>query len=171
MIPVPRSIAVIALPKTTPTNVVLAQILQIRRLFDKPINLYLGWQIFTLAKVSASQLLLDPTQHLQRPRILHFLGIDVVVLGRRNRGPVTGAADDAGHLMVCRRVHGIAHDGLAALRRVVWFRWRSITVVEAPRQEGIMYELCHLLASNHLAFRKSTTYSFQHGHDTLFVAP
>lgn len=47
------------LPETTPTDVVLTQILQIRRLLDQTINLHLVIQLFARPKIFTRKLLLD----------------------------------------------------------------------------------------------------------------
>ena len=101
------------LPETTPTNIMLTQVLQICRLLDQPIDLHLRTQFFSLAKVLTCQLLLDTGQDLQCPCILHFLGIDIVIMRRSDGRAMTGSTDDTGHLVgvVAVGVVGVAdHD-------------------------------------------------------------
>ncbi len=139
-----------SLPETTPANVMLTKIFQICRLLDQPVNLHLGPKLLALAKVLTRQLLLDTRQDLQRTRILHFLCVDVVVLGRGDGGAMAGAADDAGHLVgvVAVGVIGVAdHDGLAALRGVIWFGGGGVALIEAPGEQGVVDELLVRLAS------------------------
>jgi len=112
----------------------LTKILQIRRLLNQPINLHLCPQLLALPEILTRQLLLNTTEDLQGTCILHFLGVDVVVLGRSNGGAVAGATDDAGHLVgvVGVGVRGVGdHDGLAAFGGVVGFGG-GVAVVEAP---------------------------------------
>lgn len=105
----------------------LTQILQIRRLLNQPINLHIGIQLLSGPKVSARKFLLDATKHLQRARILDFLGLCVV--GRRDGRAVPRAA-------ACHGAHfgggGVAHDGLAAFRGEVGFGRGFTAVAEAP---------------------------------------
>jgi len=51
------------LPETTPTNVMLAQVLQIRRLLNEPVDLLEDVELIA-TKVPARQLLLDTAKHL-----------------------------------------------------------------------------------------------------------
>jgi len=122
------------LPETTPPNIMLTKILQIRRLLNQPINLHLSPQLLSFTKVLTRQLLLNTAENLQGACILHFLCVDVVVLGRSNGRAVAGATHDAGHLVgiVGVGVCGVGdHDGLAAFGGVVWLRG-GVAVVEAP---------------------------------------
>lgn len=110
----------------------LTQILQIRRLLDQAINLHLIIQLLTRPKVLTRELLFDARQDLQSSCVLHFLGFCFV--GWRDAGSVPIAHHRA-------HVSDVAHDGLAALGRVVGFGWGVAAVAETPGQEGVVYEL------------------------------
>lgn len=58
------------LPETAPTNIVLAQVLQLRRLDDQLVHLVQYVQLFIFLEVSPRQLLLHPLQHLYSPLVL-----------------------------------------------------------------------------------------------------
>lgn len=103
------------LPKAAPTNIMLAQVLQIRRLPDEPIDLRVDVQLLLRLEVTAGQLLLDTRQHLQRARVLLLLGLRLVGpagAGRHDAGPVTGSEGGFGPL--ARRDVG-ADDGRTTL--------------------------------------------------------
>lgn len=74
----------------------LTQILQPRRLDNKPINLRHNIHLHRVPKVPASKLLLHPVQNLQRPRVLHLHHIRVPVRGAH----AVDAIDEGG---VCAR--------------------------------------------------------------------
>jgi hypothetical protein len=52
------------LPETAPANIMLAQVLEVRRFLDQPIDLHLVVQLLTRPKVFTGQLLLDTRQDL-----------------------------------------------------------------------------------------------------------
>lgn len=62
------------LPETTPSNKVLAQILQLRRFNNQLVDLANNIQFFCILEIATCQLLTDTIQDLQGPCILH-LGI------------------------------------------------------------------------------------------------
>lgn len=68
----------------------LTQILQPRRLDNKPVNLPHNIHLDRVPKVPAGKLLLHPVQHLKRPRVLHLHHIRVPV------GADADAVDAAG---------------------------------------------------------------------------
>jgi hypothetical protein len=162
---------------------VLTQVLQIRRFLDQAINLALGPQLLSRPEILSGELLLDSRQDLQRTRVLHLLGILLVVLRGSDAGAVARATDDTGHLVAgCVEVCGVAHDGLAAFAWVVWFEGGGVAVIEAPGEEGVVYELFLALAT-HLSSKQPTdkqrfrvsknkeTYSFKDRHNTLLITP
>jgi hypothetical protein len=101
------------LPETTPSNIMLTQVLQVRRFRNQPRDLVNHILLFTRSSVSARQLLLDAGQDLERTRILHFLSFDVV--GRwRNTTAMTTRLHGANR--IDRRSVCVAHDRLSALR-------------------------------------------------------
>jgi hypothetical protein len=56
----------------------LTQILQIRRLSNQPRNLIIAIIFLPRLTILARKFLFNTTKHLQRARVLHFLGFDVV---------------------------------------------------------------------------------------------
>jgi hypothetical protein len=135
------------LPKTTPPNIMLTQILQIRRLLNQPIHLRHNPQLLPRigTKVPTRQLFLYSAQHHDRPRILHLLGLSLVCRRPKSVSRVVGS--DAGAVARAREgrevVRGVdfgADDGLAAFRGEVWFV-RGFAVAEAPGEEGVVDEL------------------------------
>jgi hypothetical protein len=107
----------------------LTQIFQIRRLLNQAINLTLRPQLFTRPEVLSGKLLLNSAQHLQRTRILHFLGILFVILRGSDAGAMARSTDNT---IGSGDGGSVAHDGLAALGRVVWLEGGGVAVVEAP---------------------------------------
>jgi hypothetical protein len=143
------------LPETTPTNIMLTQVLQVRRLANETRNLIDHILLFARSSISTSELLLDTREHLQRTRILDFLGFDVIGWRRDTRAVTTGLH---GANRINRRSVRIAHDRLAALRWEAGFDGRC-GVVQTPCEEGVVYELS-LRVSNDL-FNNSRNMNLQ----------
>jgi hypothetical protein len=74
----------------------LAQVLQIRRLFDQPIHLRENVQLFVRFEIPARQLLFDPTEYLQCTRILYLLSLSLV--GNRCDGRAMATTDERRHM-------------------------------------------------------------------------
>ena len=66
-------------PETTPTNIMLAQILQIRRLPQQSVNLRFDEKLILGFEIPTSQLILDSTKNLHRTSILSFSCFAVVM--------------------------------------------------------------------------------------------
>lgn len=104
------------LPETAPSNIMLTQVLQVRSLFDEPVDLIVAVKLLSRSEVFARELLLDTTKDLKRPCILNFLRLYIVGRGWGDTGAMTGPADHGGEFS------GVGtHDGLPALGRVVGF--------------------------------------------------
>src|ERR1700753_2622086 len=84
-VPVPSG----SLPKTTPSNIMLAQILQIRSLANELIDLHLYSKFFFLLEIPTSKLFLDTGKDLNSARILHFFRFLLVhSVGGKGRGAI-----------------------------------------------------------------------------------
>lgn len=71
------SIFCFALPETAPSDVVLAEVFQIRRLTNEAVDLVVDSEFLGRAEISARELLLDAAENLQRACILLFPGLRV----------------------------------------------------------------------------------------------
>lgn len=115
------------LPETTPANVMLTQVLQVRGLPNQPRHLPNDLQLLSWASISTRKLLLYPRKHLQCASILHLLGLDVIGRRRNTRAVARSKRRDG----VCGCGVHVAHDGLAAFGGEVGFGWGG-SVVETP---------------------------------------
>jgi hypothetical protein len=120
------------LPEAAPANVVLAQVLEVRRLLDQTIHLPIHRQFLVGLEVPTSQLFLDTGQHLKGTRILYFAGLGVV------------GGNGVGSMATTHKrrdwMFSVANDGLAAFRWERWLRWR-VALAETPGQKRVMDEL------------------------------
>jgi hypothetical protein len=124
-------------PETAPSDVVLAQILQICRLSNQSVHLKIHVKFFVRLEIASCQLLLNPGQHLQGPSILHLFSLCFVCWS--NAGSMTRAERTSISLHLRTNYRG------TTLRRERWL-WRRFTVAKPPCEQGIMNELKRLLA-------------------------
>ena len=76
----PQSCLIARSPETAPTDVVLAQVLEVRRLAEQLLNLFLDRQLLVFLEVATCQLLFNSAQHLQRARVLNLLLLNGVLV-------------------------------------------------------------------------------------------
>lgn len=131
------------LPEAAPPDIMLAQVFHARRLRNQLRHLPFHIQLLVALEVPPRQLLLHPTQHLHRARVLHLLRLARSLclcrgLIKHRRTASAHVAAGRAWLLLLRGLE-LADDALAALGGEGRFGW-GFAVAETPVEEGVVDE-------------------------------